>query len=194
MSEPIIEQINFIIADLKGRFTPNRDLMTRISGHMHANVMNNFSNQGAEVQAGGWHKLAASTLKAKGKKNQSLDILQAKGNLLRSIQASADNDSSTVFTNLRYAAIHNYGGVINIHARTRTLFHRTDKKGNFLRQEGYGNLAVFGLKKHKQVSAYTFGQGAYSITMHKRQYMVITSAYKTIITGEIEDYVTRGMN
>lgn len=183
-----LEQINAIIDRLKNKFIPNRELMTAIAEEMHASVMNEFRTEGAG--SGGWKALKPATLKQKRRKGLAEAILQARGNLIRSIQSSATESTAIVSTNLRYAAIHHFGGVISIAARTRTLFHRTDRKGNLLKQKSNQNLLVFAKKSHKQKSAYTYGQRAYNINIPARPFMVLTDFYKNNIINIIRNHIT----
>jgi len=182
-----LEQINAIIDKLKDKFLPNRELMTAIAEEMYASVINEFRTQGAG--SGGWKALKPATLKQKRRKGFSESILQARGNLIRSIQSSANDSTAVVSTNLRYAAIHHFGGTISIAARTRTLFHRTDKKGNLLKQQSNKNLLIFAKKSHKQKSAYTFGQRAYNITIPARPFMILTDVYKNNIINIIRNHI-----
>lgn len=172
------------------KFTPDKPLMTAIAEHMLASVHNNFETEGEAVQPGGWQELKKKTILQKIRNNSASQILQAKGNLLRSIQSSSTNDTAAVHTNLRYAKIHNDGGTITIPARTRTLLHRTDSKGNLLRQSKNKNLLVLASRRHKNVSAYTFGQNEYTITMPARPYMVLTDPYEILIADEIKKRIT----
>lgn len=188
-NQDTLQQINSIINNLKDKFTPNKTLMTAIAEEMHASVMNNFQTQGASVP-GGWPALKPATLKAKRKKGFSEAILQAQGFLMRSIQSSATDNTSMVSTNKIQARILNDGGVISIAARTRTLFHRTDGKGNLLKQTDNKNLLVFANKSHKRKSAYTFGQKNYNITIPPRPFMVLTDTYKNNIINKICSHVT----
>ncbi len=183
-----LDDIHVVIEELKDRFTPNKRLMNSIAEEMHASVMNNFQTQGASVP-GGWPALKPATLKAKRKKGFSEAILQAQGFLIRSLQSSATNDTSMVSTNKIQARILNDGGVISITARTRTLFHRTDAKGNLLKQTDNKNLLVFAKESHKRKAAYTFGQKNYNITIPPRPFMVLTDTYKNNIINKIRAHI-----
>lgn len=183
-----IQQVNAVFNALKNKVKPSRKLMLPISEELHASVMNNFSTQGSLVP-GGWPALKPSTIKQKRKKGFSEKMLEARGLLERSIQSSATDYVASAHTNLRYAAIHNFGGSIHIGGRTKTLFHRTDKSGNLLKQESNKNLLLFAKKSHKQKSAYTFGQKAYTVTIPARPFMVLTESYRNNITEIIRKHV-----
>lgn len=185
MADTNIQQINAIINNLKDKFTPNKNLMALIAQEMKDSVHNNFSSSNPMH----WKALQPSTIKQKRKKGLSESILQATGMLLRSIQSSSTDNSAAVHTNLRYAAIHQFGGIISIAARTRTLFHRTDAKGNLLKQGSNPNLLVFAKSRHKRKSAYTFGQKNYNITIPARPFMVLTDTYTNNIINKIRQHV-----
>ena len=187
-----LAQINAVIESLKGRLKPDKKLMTAIAGEMLASVEDNFRNEGSDMP---WKPLAPSTVKLKRKRNMVQKILQARGNLFKSIQSSATDNEAIVGTNKIYAAIHNYGGVINIGARTRTLFHRTDQKGELLRRSIKGpgsssSMLIFAKKSHKRKAAYTFGQNAYQIKIQARPFMILTDVYKNNIIEIIKRQVS----
>ena len=185
MADTNIQQINSIINNLKNKFTPSKTLMTDIAEEMIASVQHNFDKSNPM----NWAPLKPATIKARNKKGLTDGILKATGMLFRSIQSSATDNSSSVHTNLRYAAIHHYGGVISIAARTRTLFHRTDAKGNLLKQNDNKNLLVFAKESHKRKAAYTFGQKNYNITIPPRPFMVLTDTYTNNIINKIRAHV-----
>jgi phage virion morphogenesis protein len=182
------QQINSVISNLKKKFIPTKQLMISIAEEMNMSARMNILNQGKDVP-GGWAPLKPATIRAKEKKGFSDNMLQQTGMLLRSIQSSSTDNTAIVSTNRRYAAIHNFGGVIEMAARTRTLFHRTDAKGNLLRQSSNDKLLVFAKNSHKRKSAYTFGQNAYKIIIPKREFMVLTPQYKSNIIEIIRRHV-----
>jgi phage virion morphogenesis protein len=150
--------------------------MTKITGELHASVDNNFLTEGKSVP-GGWKPLRSSTIKYKRGRGFSEKILEMRGTLFKSIQDRSTENESIVGTNLAYAVIHQLGGNIDITARTRTLFHRTDRKGNLLKQNSNSDLLVFAKKSHKNKAAYTFGQKAFSIHVEARPYLFLTTQY-----------------
>lgn len=172
------QQINAVIANLKNKFIPNKQLMKTIAEEMHASVMENFRTQGANVP-GGWPPLKPATLKQKRKKGLSESILQATGMLLRSIQSSATDNSAAVHTNLRYAAIHNFSGIIKQGARSeifqRNRYKRTEKKGSFKK----GTTAGQGFTFKERI-----------INIPPRPFMVLTDHYKNNIIDKIRAHVT----
>ncbi|EOC9365103.1 phage virion morphogenesis protein [Enterobacter asburiae] len=102
------------------------DLMTALAGTMLDAVEENFQQQGRPKWLG-WSPAYA-------KKRGSGQILQKTGRLAASIRAAITNDDATVGTNVRYARIHNEGGVIKHEARTTDLYFKQYKNGSVSRQ------------------------------------------------------------
>ncbi len=90
---PVLNQI-----DRLGRgLDDNRYLlMRRLSGTMHTAVMNNFRRGGRPKWLGLKYRIGKPLLDT--------------GTLRQSITQQSDNDTALVFTNLKYAAIHHFGG------------------------------------------------------------------------------------
>jgi len=183
-----IAQVYAFIEGLKKRLNPNKELMTAIAGEMLASVEDNFRNQGANVP-GGWPALSPATIKQKQRKNRVLSILQSQGRMLKANKASATNDTAMVSNNAGYAAIHNYGGTINIGTRERMLRHRTNAKGDLLTNEQYPHLLIFAKKSHKRVREISLVQRAYSIKIPARPFMVLTDHYRYNIIEIIDKHV-----
>lgn len=159
-----------ILSRYVAKLNNTKPLMKMISQDMLAIVRENFDKEGRPK----WTPLAKSTIRQRRKKGHwPGKILQRSGQLLRSIIPSSDNNSAVVSTNKAYAAIHQYGGTIPIAARTKTIFHRTDAKGNFLKQKGNDKLLVFAKSSHKRKSAFTFGQRRYNINIPARPFLHI---------------------
>ena len=77
-------------------------------------------------------------------------------------QVSGDGIRSAIGSNVRYAAIHEFGGVIHHPRRVGFVRLRTDAKGNQLRR---GNLAIFASRAHKRFESVRSHAGAYDVTM-----------------------------
>jgi phage gpG-like protein len=72
-------------------------------------------------------------------------------------------------SNVIYAAIHEFGDVINRTTKPGNVLLRTTKKGALLRQDGHPNLARFGSKRHKLVKQVSYQGGKqYTITIPAR--------------------------
>ena len=120
-------QINDLFKRIKERFTPDKNLMDAVANHLHQSVMENFTNQGTNIP-GGWKQLKASTLKEKRRKGLSERILEATGNLKRSIKTDSTGSDVWVYTDAPYGAIHNLGGTVNLPGRTRLFRYKGRRK------------------------------------------------------------------
>lgn len=118
-----------IIELLKQKLKNNSTLMLSIAESMRVAVLKNFETEGGRIKP--WQRLAHKTIEQR--KNKGYwpgKILQRTGQLKRSIISSAGDDYAQVSTNLIYAAIHNYGGVI----------HRSSIK-TYIRKKSEGKTA-----------------------------------------------------
>jgi len=93
--------------ELSGALANLRPLLNTIGLRLHASVMKTFDEQGSP--AGSWPKLAISTLRNR-KYTSGHKLLQMRGDLKGSIRPSVQgNDTVVLGTNLRYAAVHQFG-------------------------------------------------------------------------------------
>jgi len=119
-----------IIELLKKKLANKSKLMVAIAETMRAAVLKNFETEGSRVGKP-WQRLSHKTIEQRKKKGYwPGKILQRRGQLKRSIISSYGEDYAQVSTNLIYAAIQNYGGVI----------HRSSLK-TFLRKKREGKIA-----------------------------------------------------
>src|ERR1700690_4061269 len=80
----------------------------------------------------------------------------------------ADNRAeSSIGDNVKYAAIHEFGGVIHHTARTGTARLATNKHGELLRQFGFPHLAKFA-KRGKPAKEVAYQAGEYDVNMPER--------------------------
>jgi phage virion morphogenesis protein len=151
-----------------------------IAGRMHYAVEENFRTEGKRI-VGGWQPLSAGTLRWKRKKGAARQILQFKGQLVRSIQEEANNDHAAVGSNLRYGRIHQEGGTINIAARSeifkRNRYSRGVKKGKF--KKGTTPGKGFTRKKH-------------SIRIPARPFLKMNQKDLEAINNDIKRYLITG--
>lgn len=107
-----------------------------------------------------WAALKPSTIKQR--KGNAHPILRVKGNLYRSIVYQADQDKAEVGSRLAddYAAIHQFGGVIDRKGGQKVLRFRKTTKG-----------IRFAKTKHKRVQTKTVSIQNYKITMPARPYL-----------------------
>lgn len=116
-----------VIELLKNKLANKSKLMVAIAETMRTAVLKNFETEGSRIGKP-WQRLAHQTIKQREKKGYwPGKILQRTGQLKRSITSSYGEDYAQVSTNLIYAAIQNYGGVI--HRSTLKTFLRRKREG-----------------------------------------------------------------
>jgi hypothetical protein len=76
--------------------------------------------------------------------------------------------SSSIGTNVKYAAIHEFGGVIHKPARSAKVRHRITASGALMRNLKHSNLAMFAKKKHTRAREINVMIPAHDITMPER--------------------------
>lgn len=188
-----LKQINDLFKRLKEKGVPTLSLMQKISGHLEENIHENLSSEGKGSPIP-WAQLSAKYAKRKSKNTRLVQkILTASGSLDQSIFQRTSELEAAAGTNKLYAGVHQFGGTIYIDARTRTIFHRTDAKGNLLRRSLSGDeddnyMLIFAKKSHKRKVAYTFGQNKYIIKMPARPFLYVTDHYMNLIINDIKNY------
>ena len=76
---------------------------------------------------------------------------------------------STIGSNVVYAAIHEFGGVIQRTVKAGSVKLRTNKRGDILRHGANGKLAIFAGRQHKLFKEVKFAGGkSYVITIPAR--------------------------
>lgn len=116
-----------IIELLKNKLENKNKLMVAIAETMRTAILKNFETEGSRIGKP-WQRLSHQTIKDREKKGYwPGKILQRRGQLKRSIISSYGEDFAQVSTNLIYAAIQNYGGVI--HRSSLKTFLRKKTKG-----------------------------------------------------------------
>jgi len=83
-------------------------------------------------------------------------------------KVSGDTVTSSIGDNVKYAAIHEFGGTVHIGERKGTARLRTNSRGELLRRGEHGNLATFAQRSHKQVREVKFGVRAHDVRMPER--------------------------
>lgn len=102
-----------ILELLKKKLNNKNELMVSIAETMRVAILKNFETQGSRIGKP-WQRLSHQTIKQREKLGYwPGKILQRRGQLKRSIVSSYGEDYAQVSTNLIYAAIQNYGGVIH---------------------------------------------------------------------------------
>jgi len=143
----IESKIPDVIGEMLAKIKDREPLMRNISSIMLDDVRQNFEVQGRPP----WAPLAQSTIKERQRLGYwPGKILQRTGQLLKSITSKSDNDSAQVGTNKIYAAIHQFGGIINQAARSnlykQARYIRKSKKGKFKKNRGKREMGGFTYK------------------------------------------------
>ena len=130
-------------------------LFRSLASLLEAETEANFAAQGRP----NWVPLSAATRAERLKRNKGgsvLKILQDSGILAASISSSYGADFALVGAGgaaKDYAAIHQFGGTVDVPAHSVKTRLRTDAKGGLVRQANHKNLAVFAKDSHKRVRA-----------------------------------------
>lgn len=83
-------------------------------------------------------------------------------------QVSGNQVESAIGTNVKYAAIHEFGGVIHHPARQAKVRHKLDARGNLVKQLSNEKLLVFAKAGAKRVRETTVQTKAYDTHMPER--------------------------
>jgi phage virion morphogenesis protein len=115
------------------------DLMQQIGASMLVSIRRTFRGEGSP--AGSWAPLAPSTIRSYGKAAIGHKLLVRKGTLLNSIGVQAQESSVTIGTNLKYAAVHQFGsrdrGPVAVGPRTKAMQDAVVK----VKQHGFARLS-----------------------------------------------------
>lgn len=76
--------------------------------------------------------------------------------------------SASIGTNVKYAAIHEFGGVIHKPARTAKVRHRIKASGALMRNLKHSNLAMFAKKSHTRAREINVMIPAHDVHMPER--------------------------
>lgn len=182
-----IEEAQKIINSLAAKSKDLKPVMREVSEIMLSSVQENFKRQADMSTLRGWPILSTKTIKARAKKGKwPGEILKVSGQLFDSIQPDSTNDSATVGTNVEYAAIHHFGGIITIKTREKVITFKDYKRG---KRKG---LTLFAEKKTRQM--YTYSRkikiGEHQIKIPARPYLTLSK--KAI--DEIIDTLTTYFN
>ncbi|MBZ0197257.1 MAG: phage virion morphogenesis protein [Ignavibacteriales bacterium] len=177
-----------IIKNMKDKTGDLTSLHQLIAGEMDDAVHRNFRREQAGDEGEKWKPLAKSTLQ--NRKTKRIKILQrrgAGGGLLGSIITTYNKDYAEIGTNLQYAAIHQFGGVINKAAKSETFIRKRwkkdkfNKKGDLIHKKGQFRRGTSGGK------GFTFR--AHSIIIPARPYIALTEKNHRIIVSEIARFI-----
>ncbi len=103
-----------VLSSIQSRIKDMRPVMRRISGLMYSSVMKNLEVEGRHK----WQSLHLMTIMQRIKEGYwPGKILHRTGTLRASVAQYFDGQKAGVGTNLKYAAIHQYGGTTTIKGR-----------------------------------------------------------------------------
>ncbi|QLH50238.1 MAG: phage virion morphogenesis protein [Candidatus Accumulibacter cognatus] len=154
-------------------------VMPVVAGILHDAVMENFAQSGRPR----WQALKPATLAYKRKHGYGDQILIRRGggqSLLSSITPQADDHSASVGTNVVYAAIHQFGGKIEMPARSQQAYFKQAKDGTV------GNRFV---QKRRSNFAQWHTRGAHTIEMPARPFLKLTEADEAKIARKLLEYL-----
>ena len=107
-------EIPALLTKLQSQISDLQPIMLEISETLRVAILRNFENEKDAATGKPWQRLAHRTIKQRTKAGHwPGKILQRTGLLKRSIISSAGTDFAQVSTNMVYAAIHNFGGIIH---------------------------------------------------------------------------------
>ncbi|MGC8341842.1 phage virion morphogenesis protein [Pantoea ananatis] len=162
------------LGELIGRLEHRQPLMKKLAHSMWDAVEENFAQQGRPAWMGWSPKYA--------RRRGPGQILQLSGRLASSVMPYSDNDSATVGTNVAYAAIHNFGGVINIPARSQQAYYRVSKSGE--RDNRFS-------KKSKANYSEWHTIPAYQIKMPRREFLRLNESDVAEMEKVAENYFSQ---
>lgn len=137
-----------------------RPVFAQIGSDVVADAQMRFkSSQDPYGQA--WAPLAASTLRQRRGGGKGAKPLLDTGALRNSLTMAAGNDGVVIGSNVKYAAIHQFGGTISREARSVVVRLRKLK----------GGRVQFAKKAHKRVTEVQAEVGAHTITIPARPYV-----------------------
>ena len=166
------------LSDIVGRMHDKRPGLLIIGNIIRTSVVRNFEKSGRPRR---WQesqrvkKTGGKTLIKKG----------FGGGLLGSINIRLGEDSVSVGTNKKYAAIHQFGGTIHHPAHERIIHFKSFKSGP---KRG----KVLFSKPHKASHAMKINGGAYDIEMPKRPFLLIQNEDWPEMTNALNDFMLRG--
>ncbi|MCA0240218.1 MAG: phage virion morphogenesis protein [Proteobacteria bacterium] len=164
-------------------------LFRSIAGLLERETEANFAAQGRPS----WVPLSASTKAERLRRNKGgsvLKILQDRGILAASISSAHGPDFALVGAGgaaKDYAAIHQFGGTVDVPAHSVKTRLRTDAKGGLVRQQGHQNLAVFAKEGHKRVRESWSTVDAHKVQIPARPYLPFSGpAESATLQPEVE--------
>lgn len=159
------------LQDLARRGVDMSPAMREIAALLKDQTAQNFADQAGP--GGPWAPFKRAP---RNKRRTSAKLLRDTARLSNSVVAASGPDFAQVGTNVVYAAIHQFGGVIDRAPHSRLLRHRADRKGELLRTAMFnGKGLVFARASHKQVVQRWFEVKAYRIRIPARPFLPVSA-------------------
>ncbi len=153
--------VDATLARLVAKATAMRPVMREISHDMRDAVLENFEREGRPSP---WKK-SRRAAKQGGK------TLQDQRHLMKSITPDSSADAARVGTNLKYAAIHHFGGPIRFKGRDRVMNFKQVRRGKMtFSRPGTGDRFAKAGKAHYSMKV---SGKPYSVDMPARPYMLL---------------------
>lgn len=167
------------------------ELNKRLTQAMYLHTMEVFDKEGP-----GWAPLKPLTRKQRVKAGFGagpiLDRKRGNLGLIGGIVEAPTNTEAVVGVRavIKYAAIHQFGGIIYRTVKAGSVWLRTGRKGNLIRQKGYPNLAMFKKKKNKLGKEVKFQGGKnYQIAIPQRKFLVFTDELMVKLKKITTDFI-----
>lgn len=185
INDQFITQINSVITSLKHKFTPDKTLMMAIAVQMRNSARKQIENQGADASI--MYSVGSISTSFWPKKMFPGKALIKSGVLLKSIQASATDNTAIASTNRVGAALMHFGGEVKAKKKLGSVkrkkdvwameqyfwsqWYKSNKKQNLFK------ILALHMQKHN------------SINVPARPFMVLTENYVNNIIEIIRKHV-----
>lgn len=167
------------------------ELLLRDIGEELLNSTRDRAKQQVSPSGRPWAALSPGYKKWKDKKRPGVPILKFDNHLLGD-QLSYQVNGNTVLlgTNAPYGAAHQFGGTFARKLKPGKVRLRVDAKGNLLRQDKDGRLAVFAKKSHKRVVERSFEGKDFSVTLTARPFLGISLDDEVSVLSIVTEHLT----
>ncbi len=162
------------------------DIMDDVAGYLLLSTQRRFETE-TDPDGNKWKPLSPRTAAARrGRRTRGYDnILRDRGRLYDSLTTAFDASSAIVGTNVKYAAIHQFGGPIRKQERRATIYQFYDAKRDVFDQR-FRTKARSNFARDVTIPAY-------EIQMPARAYLGINAADVAEISAIINAGVGRGI-
>lgn len=172
------------MASLSRRMADPSPIMQAIAEALATQTAENFITESGPL--GKWPPLKSPRKKRAGQRDQTAQLLQDSGRLRNSITATGIGNTAVVGTNVVYAAIHQFGGQIDIPARSQQSYFKQDRRGSV------GRLFV---RKSASNFAQWHTRGQTSIDMPARPFLPFANGklqdgVESLVMEEIAKFLT----